>query len=120
MARQAEFRGGSELTTVDAYDAKAGIVLGSDKVQFAQHLGIDPYKEIDCQDALQPYGTKLPPPFQYASGLATSKIKRNATCLDYKARYKPGCSCSVKMPLVHPQVLLQGHLILSAHARLCL
>ena len=88
MPRQAEFRGGSELTTVDAYDAKAGIVLGSDKVQFAQRLEIDPYKEIDCQDALQPPGTKLPPPFQYASGLATSKIRRNATCLDYKARYR--------------------------------
>ena len=87
-----EFEGGSEFTGVEAHQASEGHALGDDGVQFGQKLtggnvdsggvGKDPF--IKCKDVDQEI-EKLPKPFIFGEGIKGNS-KKNATCLDYKAR----------------------------------
>ena len=87
-----EFEGGSEFTEVEAHHASEGHALGDDGVQFGQKLtggnvdsgGVGKDEKIICKDVDQDI-EKLPKPFIFGEGIKGNS-KKNATCLDYKAR----------------------------------
>jgi len=79
-----EHYGGSEITTVDAREAKAGTATGFTGKAFKQNIYISNQK-LECNDENQEI-MKLPPPYIFGEGIR-GKNKKNATCLDYKARY---------------------------------
>ena len=86
-----EFEGGSEFTEVEARQASEGHALGDDGVQFEQVLtggnianGASKDLEIKCKDVDQKI-EKLPKPFIFGEGIKGNN-KKNATCLDYRAR----------------------------------
>lgn len=93
-----QYAGGSEITQVSAYDAIDGNAVGADRTLFKQTLKVlSHYKSIvlhsvhqvsnynlECKDTEQDIG-KLPPPFIFGEGMKGSS-RKNATCLDYKAR----------------------------------
>ena len=76
--------GGSELTQVPAQVAKDGQAMGTEGDPFKQILHLEELKVV-CKDTEQVI-PKLPAPYIYGEGVE-GKVKKNATCLDYKARY---------------------------------